>query len=346
MRRIVIIGYSVDAFVKAAELAAQDGVSVEIMVNGEPGAPLDNLADLVSAEDSTDLGRIAGDISFTSYFNPEAMYIPYGLLQFSTNKNGLMGWPVSSYDFSDMRKWNELSAAAVKLPGCGDFGLTEPPSKLLTAYRERLPKWFFDSVVKPMSVTRWRGIAPADLVMSGFSQDCRLDGIAKGYIRKNTEWMRPSVSYKDICGRIAGRAGVKVSRVSARDIAAYIRACPRIKDECVIMDNRIDQYMDYMCGVFDREIERSEPMVPLRELTFADGYFARTPTMDCWAISSIGGISRRYTAVSPDTLGDGPVSELPLTRNNIKVYADYEEQVKLYGGKSLDLCQRLHTLIK
>ena len=145
---------------------------------------------------------------------------------------------------------------------------------------------------------------------------------------------------------IAGNAGVRVSSTDARDIAGYIRDCPRIKDECIIMDNRIDQYLDYMCGVFDREIERAEPAEPIRELAFADGYFARTPTMDCWAAAAIGGISRRYTSERPDTLGDGPVSVLPLTRNNIKVYSDYADQVRLYGGKTLDLCQKIRTLVK
>lgn len=346
MRHIVVIGYSVDAFVKAAELASQDGASVEIMVNGEPGAPLDDLSDLVSAEDSVLLGRLAGDLSFTSYFNPEAMYIPYGSLQFRTNQNGLMGWPVSEHDIADAGKWSELCAAAKEIPSGDAFVPGDPPSKLLTAYRGCLPKWFFDSVVKPMSVTRWKGVPVADLTMQGFSQECRLDGIEKGYVRKNAEWMRPSASYKDICGMIAGNAGVRVSSTDARDIAGYIRDCPRIKDECIIMDNRIDQYLDYMCGVFDREIERAEPAEPIRELAFADGYFARTPTMDCWAVAAIGGISRRYTSERPDTLGDGPVSVLPLTRNNIKVYSDYADQVRLYGGKTLDLCQKIRTLVK
>ena len=175
---------------------------------------------------------------------------------------------------------------------------------------------------------------------------------------KDAEWRRldveyretfykPTKSYERICEMMLDAAGVDVTRLP-RKACSKIIMDKKFTDTLVVMDNRIDSYMDYICGMFDRIRMDVEPVkIPSAISTAGDGIFYTPLAEEFWGVNVIGKSAYKLSATPVSTLYNDFVSELPLTRTNAKMYNTYANMIKFYGdNKTLDINQRVVTMIK
>jgi hypothetical protein len=112
------------------------------------------------------------------------------------------------------------------------------------------------------------------------------------------------------------------------------------------MDNRVDQFVDYVGGRFEHQRFSVIKMKVPPELEFAgDGLFY-TPLSTCWAVSVFNGKARRFMSEVVETLYDEGLTEIPSTKANIKMYDTYVNLIRQFGDKELMLSQKMETLIK
>ena len=114
------------------------------------------------------------------------------------------------------------------------------------------------------------------------------------------------------------------------------------------MDNRVDYYLGYRNGMFDRCIMNSVPVTEYPDyVSELDDGFVRTPKSDYWGISKHGCDVRKLYSERIKAISDIPMSEIPMTKNNLRVYDAYSRILPLYGKfKNLNLQQKITTLIK
>lgn len=340
-----IIGYSIDSVMEALRRKI-NGENVHFLATAKLGEPLDTYKDMVSSRAYEMINTITPiKLEFEKYHNPRHIYIPYDKVKIKNTKNGVISFPLSKNSFEDETEWKEVVESFKSDPIVSlyeDKGNT--PSKLITAMKNNMPKKFVDTFGKALSTTRWRGINVSKLTMIGYSYEYSFELLGVEYTET---FYKPKTSFESMCKRMLAAEGIDVTEIP-QNVCKKIIMDKQFIDTLIVMDNRIDSYMDYICGMFDRIKMDVDPVkIPSAISTAGDGIFY-TPLVDeFWGVNVIGDLAYKLSATKINTIYNGFVSELPLTRTNAKMYNTYSNMIKFYGkNKTLDINQRVSTMIK
>lgn len=340
----IVVGYTIDAVIEAHNIAMNPENDVSFYSTGKLGEPLDKYNDYVSLDDAKRLTAILPELEFEEVPDCEYMYIPYDDITFKTSKNGLIQFPLSKISFDDMDEWKAAS------DGYHDGKMQEilqnkgnSPTRLISMYKQCMPKWFVDSIVRNTSNTRWSGISTSELTLNGYLYEFNLNKIDFDGVEK---WYRPTISYNEICQKILNDNNISVHQADKDE--CYDILTNRRREYVTFMDNRVDYYLGYRNGMFDRCIMNSVPVTEYPDyVSELDDGFVRTPKSDYWGISKHGCDVRKLYSERIKAISDIPMSEIPMTKNNLRVYDAYSRILPLYGKfKNLNLQQKITTLIK
>jgi hypothetical protein len=343
--RVTIIGYSLDAILEAVRRSTESNADVVLLSTATPGTPLDSYGDCISnryAEVISEL--LGGNLAYDEYVNPRYIYLPYNGVKITNRRNGVIQFPLSGKSFDSQEEWAECArcmADPAVVESMSDMSL--PPTKIFTAMKGAMPQKFVDTFVRAMGITRWRGVQVSRLSMQGYRYEFPLEYI--GRADYNEYFCRPKMSYANICKKIMSRFGISHREITLEEASSIVKD-NKFPGHVVVMDNRVDQLVDYIGGRFDRQKFKAVTMKVPPELEFAgDGLFY-TPLSTCWAVSVFDGKARRFMSEVVETLYGDDITEIPSTRSNIKLYDTYVNLIKQFGDKELMLGQRVETLIK
>jgi hypothetical protein len=340
-----IIGYSLDSVIEAIRRKI-NGETVHFLATAKLGEPLDTYRDMVSSRTVELLDAVSPiKLEFEKFHNPRHLYIPYDKVKLKNTKNGVISFPLNKNSFEDESEWKEVCDAFRKDPIAKlhkDKGNT--PSKLITAMKNNMPKKFVDTFGKALSTTRWRGINVSKLTMIGYGYEYSFDLLDVAY---NETFFKPKTSFEAICTNMLAAEGIDVTPINGK-VCGKIIMDKEFPATLVVMDNRIDSYMNYICGMFDRVKMTVAPVkIPDAISTAGDGIFYTPLVDDFWGVNVIGNMAYKLTATKLTTIYNDFISELPLTRTNAKLYNTYANMIKFYGkNKILDINQRVITMIK
>lgn len=349
--KVYIIGYTMDAVMEAVSLATQ-GNDVELLATAGPkvAQPLDDYGDLISSRYKAVLETLmhglieAGELTFREYPNPRFFYMPFDKVAIKNTTNGVIQYPLSKKSFCDDAEWKEC-VEAFKKPEIQAVVMdkTNPPSKLVSVFKATMPQKFADTFCKAMQTTRWRGTQLSHLTMHGFDYEFPLEELCNDSY--NEYYYRPNRTYHEICAALTNIFNITVTPITRETARKYITD-RTIPGKVIVMDNRVDQYLDYIAGKFDRTRMWcvKEKMPP--EIRYAREGIYYTPLNSCWAVTTFDGECRKFMAEPVNTLYDTFVSEIPSTKTNIKLHSQYCDLISHYGDKVLDLRQRVESLIK
>lgn len=344
-QQVTIIGYSLDAILEAVRRSTAPDTEVILLSTSIPGVPLDTYGDCISSRYSDVISELlGGSVSFEEYINPRHLYLPFAGVKIANRHNGVIQFPLSKKSFDDEGEWRECVECMKdsEVTKCmADLSL--PPTKIVTAMKSAMPGKFLDTFVKAMGVTRWRGVQVSKLSMQGYKYEFPLEYIDKEDY--NEYFCKPKITYRELCARILKRFGIGFRQITLEEASSIIKN-NQYPGHTVIMDNRVDQFVDYVGGRFERQRFSVIKMKVPPELEFAgDGLFY-TPLSTCWAVSIFNGKARRFMSEVVETLYDEGITEIPSTKSNIKMYDTYVNLIKQFGDKELMLGQRVETLIK
>lgn len=342
--KVYVIGYTLDAMLEAASLASQ-GNEVEFLATAHVGNPLDDFNDLVS-ESCKDIldALLPGLLKYSEYVNPRYLYIPYDRVAVKNTTNGVIQFPLSRKSFADGDEWK----AAVEGYASPEIqkivnDKANAPSRLVTVMKDHMPEDFVDTFCKAMQNTRWRGTQLSHLTMYGFDYEFPMNNLGN---ESYTEcYYRPDHTFHEICAAISNIFNILVRPVDGDTARKYI-IDRNVPGKVVVMDNRVDQYLDYVAGRFDRTRMWCETDSMPPELRYAPEGFYYTPLNSVWGVSTVGGVCRKFMAEPVTTLYDTFVSEIPSTKVNVKMHNEYCDLVRHYGDKRLELGQIAKTLIR
>jgi hypothetical protein len=344
-QRVTIIGYSLDAILEAVRRSTEPNVEVSLLYTATPGSPLDTYGDCVTNRYMEVISELIGkDIACDEYINPRYLYLPFNVVKITNRRNGVIQFPLSSKSFDSDEEWKEcakcMSDKAI-IDSMSDMSLQ--PTKIFTAMKNVMPSKFVDTFIRAMGATRWRGVQIAKLSMQGYRYEFPLDFIGKSDY--NEYFCRPRMTYRSICETIMKRFGINYRNITTQEAAGIVKD-NKYLGHVVIMDNRVDQFVDYIGGRFDRQRFYTVNMKVPPELEFAgDGLFY-TPLSACWAVSIFNGKAKRFMSEVVESLYDEEITEIPSTRTNIKLYDTYVNLIRQFGDKELMLGQKVETLIK
>lgn len=352
MQKKIIIGYSIDAVLEAISILTQsDKTEVVFYATGPLGSPLDNFNDYISNNDIMLLLQFLPKLKYSYIYNPEYIYIPYDKIKFKTSSNGFIQYPFTKTSFDDEKEWKCVSTS-LKNNNINKIknDMTLSPSKLLTAYKSKLPKWFTESIIKNLANTRWSSLQISQFTMLGLNYEFNFDLIDESEYKDI--WYKPVISYNELCHSLLEKYSIKCIDKSPEEVKRII-SNRNVNDASItIMDNRIDYYMNYVGGMFDRMqmvstvVDINDVNIPQIQFDCFNNFIAYTPTLNEWAYTYFDNTIRKFNSKKVFIANDNTLSEIPLTRNNVKLYDTYKNMISLYGDKTLDLCQRIRTLIK
>ena len=342
---VYIMGYSLDAVIEALR-RNMNGESVHFLATAKLGEPLDLFNDMLSNRTVAILKVVSPiDINYTEYHNPRFLYIPYDRVRIKNTKNGIIQFPLNKNSFEDIDEWTSICESFKKDPVYSvlmDKG--NSPSKLVSAMKANMPSTFVDTFCKAMGITRWRGIQLSHLTMIGFNYEYPFAYLDRDY---QETFYKPDMTYEEICTQMLAVAGIPVTHINANVCSKIIRD-REFTDPLIIMDNRIDCYLRYVCGRFDRTRMSSEQVkMPPQLSTGRNGLYYTPYSTDFWGVEILGDKAYKLSSELVNTLYDEFISEIPLSRTNAKLYNQYESMVKFYGPKKmLDVRQRVETMVK
>lgn len=344
-QQITIIGYSLDAILEAVRRSTAPGAEVTLLATSVLGDPLDTYGDCISSRYADVISELlGGSVSFEEYVNPRYLYLPFDGVKIANRRNGVIQFPLSKKSFDDANEWAEC-VEGMKDPEINRCmaDLSLPPTKIVTAMKAAMPSKFLDTFVKAMGITRWRGVQVSKMSMQGYKYEFPLEYIGKDDY--NEYFCKPNISYRELCNRILKRFGIGCRRITLQEAGEIIKN-NQYPGHTIIMDNRVDQFVDYVGGRFERQRFSVIKMKVPPELEFAgDGLFY-TPLSTCWAVSVFNGKAKRFMSEVVETLYDEGLTEIPSTKTNIKMYDTYMNLIRQFGDKELILSQRMETLIK
>lgn len=344
-QQITIIGYSLDAILEAVRRSTTPGAEVTLLATSVLGDPLDTYGDCISSRYADVISELlGGSVSYEEYVNPRYLYLPFDSVKITNRRNGVIQFPLSKKSFDDAKEWAEC-VEGMKEPEINKCmaDLSLPPTKIVTAMKAAMPSKFLDTFAKAMSITRWRGVQVSKMSMQGYKYEFPLEYIGKDDY--NEYFCKPNISYRELCNRILKRFGIGCRRITLQEAGEIIKN-NQYPGHTIIMDNRVDQFVDYVGGRFDRQRFSVIKMKVPPELEFAgDGLFY-TPLSTCWAVSVFNGKAKRFMSEVVETLYDEGLTEIPSTKTNIKMYDTYMNLIRQFGDKELILSQRMETLIK
>lgn len=340
-----IIGYSLDSVLEAVRRKI-NGENVRFLATATLGEPLDTYRDMISAQTVETIEAISPiKLGFDKYHNPRHIYIPFDKVSLKNSKNGVITFPLNRHSFEDEEEWKE-ACDAFKQESIMKLYLDKgnTPSKLITAMKNGMPKKFVDTFGKALSMTRWRGINVSKLTMIGYSYEYSFSVLDKEYTET---FYKPKKNFEYICSALLDAMDIEVTPIDGK-VCKKIILDKGFIDTLVVMDNRIDSYMDYICGMFDRvKMDVELVKIPSAISTSGDGIFYTPLVDDFWGVNVIGDEAYKISASHVSTIYNDFISELPLTRTNAKMYNTYANMIKFYGSnKMLDINQRVVTMIK
>lgn len=343
MSDITIVGYSVDSVIEAVCQASSHD-KVTFIASGELGAPMDLFHDVISERYAEMIEVfLGGEFEYDTIHDPRHMYIPYDKVSITNKTNGIIQLPLNKNSFVE-DEWNEICTAYTTDKNIVDCFTNKSlsPSKFLSSLKSGMPKNFVDTFGKLLGVTRWRGIQLSHLTMNGYCYEYSFDHLTEDY---HEVYCRPKMSYNAICKLLIDKYGINLVQGDDDSIREVIFQ-KNYPGEVVIMDNRVDQYMNYMGGRFDRECMKISPInLPMQLVGASNGLYL-TPLNDFWGVLVDDDNAYKLSSELVHTLFDKSISEIPVTRNNVKTYKQYCDILALYGKKRLDLAQRIETLVK
>lgn len=344
-QQITIIGYSLDAILEAVRRSTTPDAEVTILATSVLGDPLDTYGDCISSRYADVISELlGGSVSFEEYVNPRYLYLPFDGVKIANRRNGVIQFPLSKKSFDDANEWAEC-VEGMKDPEVNKCmaDLSLPPTKIVTAMKAAMPSKFLDTFVKAMGITRWRGVQVSKMSMQGYKYEFPLEFIGKEDY--NEYFCKPNITYRELCARILKRFNIGCRRITLQEAGEIIKN-NQYPGHTIIMDNRVDQFVDYVGGRFERQRFSVIKMKVPPELEFAgDGLFY-TPLSTCWAVSVFNGKAKRFMSEVVETLYDEGLTEIPSTKANIKMYDTYMNLIRQFGNKELMLGQRMETLIK
>lgn len=342
--KVYVLGYTMDAVMEAVSQASQ-GNEVELLATAKVGTPLDDYGDLISSRYKDVLDILLPDmVEYREFANPRFFYMPYDKVGIKNSTNGVIQYPLSKKSFADEGEWKECVEAFSK-PEIQEVmsNKANPPSKLVTTLKGTMPEGFVDTFCRAMQITRWRGTQLSHLTMYGFDYEFPLTELSNESY--NEYYYLPNRSFHEICAALTNIFNITVTPIDQATAKKYITKRD-IPGKVIVMDNRVDQYLDYIAGRFDRTrmwcVQEKLP----QEIRYSRDGVYYTPLHSCWAVSSFDGKCKKFMAEPVTTLYDEFVSEIPSTKTNIKLHKQYCDLVERYGDKKLDLGQRVETLIK
>lgn len=341
---VTIVGYSFDSVIEAV-VQSTNGKKVKYLSTGEPGEPLDRFGDMVSGRYADMISILLPEVDFQAIRNPRHIYIPYDAVKLTNNSNGVFQLPFNKNSFTPT-EYDEIAAgfASAEIQACYQ-NKSATPSKLVTAIKNKMPKAFSDTFAKALSTTRWRGIQLSHLTMFGYEYEYSFEHLNEDNFSEI--YCIPKISYAEMCKRLFEKFNIECTSVTAEEVKKLITK-RNTDGEVIIMDNRVDYYMNYVCGRFDRVSMSVEKVkMPHQFARCTDGLYYTPLSNDFWGIIVRGEDAFKCTSAKVNTLKlISATSEIPLTRNNVKLYDQYSKMIKLYGNKSIDLSQRIETLVK
>ena len=341
-----IMGYSLDSVIEAVRRKL-NGENVHFLATAKLGEPLDTYKDMVDGN-TVSMLEVISPIKrkdFDVFHNPRHLYIPYDKVKIKNTKNGVIAFPLNKASFEDEAEWKSVCESFKKDEIAkihADKGNT--PSKMITAMKNSMPKDFVETFGKALSNTRWRGINVSKLTMIGYGYEYSFDLLEKEYTET---FYKPKRSFESMCHEMLEAVDIELTEVNNK-VCKKIVMDKKFTETLVVMDNRVDSYMDYICGMFDRVKMDVEPVkIPSAITSAGDGIFY-TPLVDeFWGVNVIGDLAYKLSATHLTTIYDQFVTEIPLTRTNAKLYNTYANMIKFYGAnKTLDINQRVTTMIK
>lgn len=340
----IVVGYTLDAVIEAHDQSQNERDEVSFYSTGKLAEPLDKYNDFISYEDVKRLNAILPELEFDEFRRCDFMYIPYEQLKFKNSHNGLIPLPFNKISFDDLDEWTSVRE------GYFDEHVQEiirdqsnSPTRLITMFKQWLPKWFVDSVIRNVCNTRWAGIPTSSFTLNGYLYEFNLNHIDSDGI---PVWYKPRTSYNEICNRILRKDNIPVYSASKEDCFRLLT--DRSIENVTFMDNRVDHYLGYRGGMFDRCVMYAVgcDLPPIFEQDFDNGII-RTPTMTHWGICKYGNDVRKLYSKKMISITDVPTSDIPMTKNNLRIYDAYSKLLPLFGkNKTLNLQQKTTTLIK
>jgi hypothetical protein len=342
--KVYVIGYTLDAMLQAASLAS-NGNAVEFLETASVGSQLDDYNDLVS-ESCKDIldALLPGMLEYKEYLNPRYFYMPFDKVAIKNTTNGVIQFPLSKKSFADEAEWKETVEAYAN-PEVQKIvnDKANAPSRLVTVMKDTMPEAFVNTFCKAMQNMRWRGTQLSHLTMYGFDYEFPMQHLGD---ESYTEcYYKPNHTFHEICAAISNIFQILVRKIDGETAHRYITD-RNIPGQVVVMDNRVDQYLDYVAGKFDRTRMWCETDDMPPELRYAPEGFYNTPLNSVWGVSTIGGVCKKFFAEPVTTLYDTFISEIPSTKANIKMHNEYCDLIQHYGNKTLDLGQIARTLIR
>ena len=342
--KVYIIGYTVDAIMEAVSQASA-GKEVTFLATAKVGAQLDEYDDLISSryKEALDI-LLPGLLEYRRYDNPRFFWLPYDRVAIRNTTNGVIQYPLSRKSFCDDDEWKEcVECFAKKEVQEILLNKAQAPSKLVTVLKSAMPAKFADTFCKAMQNTRWRGTQLSHLTMYGFDYEFPFTELGRDSY--NEYYYKANHSFHEICAALTNIFGITV-RLIDHDEARHFIVTRDIDGQVIVMDNRIDQYLDYIAGRFERTRMWCVPETVPQEIRYSRDGLYFTPLNSCWAVSMFDGKCKKFMAEPVTTLYDTFISEIPSTKTNIKLHNQYCDLVARYGDKKLDLGQRIETLIK
>lgn len=340
-QKTYVIGYSLDAVIKAC-IYAIEGRTVIFARTGVLAEPMDSYHDMVTSGYAAVMEQFLHGFECKYYKNPRYMYIPYSKISVVNRNNGIFQMPFSNRTFVEEER--QIFADAMKHPDIQDVYKDKSctPSVLLSAIKKRMPQAFVDTFLRPMQITRWRGIPLSTLTMYGYTYEIPIDHFGEDF---DEAYARPVLPFAAIAEQMLDRCGIEQIEMPPSEVGKFIKVKEPGRQVC-LMDNRVDQYFDYVCGQFDRvRLTCTETALP-KLLTLAKDGIYYTPLHEYWALMIDGDRCYKYETELVQTLyGDG-ITEIPLTRVNAKLYDEYRKIAPRYGDIELDLGQRTLTLVR
>ena len=341
-----IMGYSLDSVIEAVR-RKMNGENVHFLATAKLGEPLDTYKDMVDGNTVAMLEVISPikRKDFDVFHNPRHIYIPYDKVRIKNTKNGVIAFPLNKASFEDENEWKAVCEAfrneeITKIR----TDKSNTPSKMITAIKNTMPKEFVETFGKALSNTRWRGINVSKLTMIGYSYEYSFDLLETEYTET---FYKPKKSFESMCREMLDAVEIELTEIGAKACKKIVMD-KKFTDTLVVMDNRVDSYMDYICGMFDRVKMDVDPVkIPSAITAYGDGIFYTPLVEEFWGVNVIGELAYKLSATHLTTIYDNFVSEIPLTRTNAKLYNTYANMIKFYGSnKTLDINQRVVTMIK
>lgn len=340
-QKTYVIGYSLDAVINACILAVE-GKDVTFVRTGVLAEPMDSYHDMVTTNYAAVLEQFLPGLEYKYYRNPRHMYLPFSKVSVTNRDNGIFRLPFSKCTFTpeEGKKFAEAMQHPDIQKAYGDKSGT--PSMLISAMRKNMPQEFVDTFIRPMQLTRWRGIPLSSLTMYGYLYEMPLEHFGEKF---DEAFARPNIPFEEIASQMLARCAIDQMEMRPEAVGAFVK----MKDdsrEVYIMDNRVDQFFDYVCGQFDRiKMTCTQTACPKLLALAKDGIYY-TPLHEYWGLMIDGDCCYKYESELVQTLYGTGITEIPLTRTNAKTYDEYRKIVSRYGKITLDLGQRTLTLVR